>query len=102
MFYYTQETLLNGKKIDEQGIVSSQISGDKNSYISAYKNGDVYYAHIDGEGILELLSTPVNKLSLEERLSQNLTNKCKQTRKKKRKRKNKTRSRSRSRFKNIN
>ena len=57
----TQDVLLNGELISRNGGIAD---------ITAFVDGDVYYARIGRDGIADVFSAPANVLSLEERLRQ--------------------------------
>lgn len=64
----TQEVLIDGELVSQEGVVSFRDGGIVD--ITAFVDGDVYYARIGRDGIADVFSAPANVLSLEERLRQ--------------------------------
>lgn len=80
----TQDVLLNGELISRNGVIAD---------ITAFVDGDVYYARIGRDGIADVFSAPANVLSLEERLRQDFGGRsCAKTRRKGRRKSRRRRS----------
>ena len=68
----TRALSVDGEIVSQEGLVVSQDPHGSVTDMSAYKDGDVYYAHIGRDGVADVFSAPANTLSLEERLVRDL------------------------------
>jgi len=66
----TQDVLLNGELVSQEGVVTFRGRDGGIADITAFVDGDVYYARIGRNGIADVFSAPANVLSLEDRLMQ--------------------------------
>ena len=65
----TYDILMNDKLVNQEGLVTFRRHDGDIADLTAYVNGDVYYAHIGRNGIADVFSAPANILSLEDRLA---------------------------------
>lgn len=81
----TQEVLLNNKIINQEGMVTFRGRDGGVADITAFVDGDVYYARIGRDGIADVFSAPANVMSLEDRLTKDFGSKSRsRTRRKER------------------
>ena len=66
----TQDVLLNGELVSQEGVVTFRGRDGEIADITAFVDGDVYYARIGRDGIADVFSAPANVRSLEDRLMQ--------------------------------
>jgi len=66
----TQDVLLNGELVSQEGVVTFRGRDGGIADITAFVDGDVYYARIGRDGIADVFSAPANIRSLEDRLMQ--------------------------------
>ena len=65
----TQEAFLDGELVGQEGLVTFRGRDGGIAGMTAFVDGDVYYARIGRDGIADVFSAPANVLSLEDRLT---------------------------------
>lgn len=85
----TQEVLLDGELVSQEGVVSFRDGGIVD--IMSFVDDDVYYARIGRDDIADVFSAPANVMSLEDRLTNDFGGKSRSRTRRKRHRKSRRR-----------